>query len=258
MINILRSIFLSALFAASLASARIIAPIPEIKKPVFIWDVGGVSVEHSNQLLNMPQYIGIVWESDDKVELTKAGIWCLYNLSDLRAMGLQGPEDLIIEHIASKHPVFNKTTPSNNTVADQAKEVLCSATPIEETQKIIVTLSEQGFPVALGSNKGEKALERMINNGSLPDLDYVVVFGCDSHDKADKGIYYKKPNPQYYEILKETLQAKGFVDNSFIFIDEKQANIEAAAQAGMIGILYTTPEELRADLQQLGIILRKE
>lgn len=93
----------------------------------------------------------------------------------------------------------------------------------------------------------------MIKSGALADLNYALIFTCDSHDKAHEGIYYKKPDLQYYEVLNEQLRLKGFTDHTFIFIDNDLANVEAACRAGMIGIVYSTPEELISDLQQLGI-----
>ncbi len=245
-------LYFSTLLSISIASAEIITPVAELKNPLCIFDVGRVLV-HQSQLSNTPAYLNIISESNNKTSLIKPSLWCMFNLAKLRTINLTGPEDAVVDYIAQKFPALNQKTKSNTTIAERAKEVLCTATPIKETQKIVADLIEKGYPVALGSNKGKNTIARMIKSGALADLDYALIFTCDSHDDAAQGIFYKKPDARYYENLKKDLYKQGFVDHSFIFIDNDRANVEAACKAGMTGIFYTTPEELIADLQQLGI-----
>jgi len=50
-----------------------------------------------------------------------------------------------------------------------------------------------------------------------------------------------------------------YKDNKqIIFIDDKAQNVAAANQAGMIGILFTTPQQLRSDLVKMEILQKKE
>ncbi len=54
-----------------------------------------------------------------------------------------------------------------------------------------------------------------------------------------------KPDPAIYRhVLKEL----GTLPEEALFIDDKQANIEAARALGMKGLLFTTVAQLRADL----------
>lgn len=253
--NILqKTILLSSLFLTSCALAKVFYPNTEVNNPLFIFDVGSVLVNQS-QLSNAPAYFDIFKQSDKKGKLSKVGLWCSYNFSKLGAMNNQLPEDAVIDYIAYNYPVLNEMTDENISLADQIKEAYCLATPIKETQQVVADLIKKEYPVALGSNKGKNTIARMIKSGALANLDYVTIFTCDSHEQAADGIYFKKPNAQYYELLKADLYNKGFVHNTFIFIDNKLANVEAACKAGMIGILYTTYAQFVADLEQLGITL---
>lgn len=253
MITLRKIAYLATLLSIAIASAKIITPKVELKNPVCIFDVGRVLISQS-QFSNTPDYFSIIKESDNKLALIKPGLWCMFNILKLRTMNLQGPEDAVVDYIAQKFPILHRKMQTNEkTIAERAKEVLCSATPIKETQKIVADLIEKGYPVALGSNKGKNTIARMIKSGALADLEYALIFTCDSHKEANEGIFYKKPDMLYYKHLKEELYENGFVEHSFIFIDNDLANVEAACKAGMTGILYTTPEELIADLQQLGI-----
>jgi 2-haloacid dehalogenase len=61
-----------------------------------------------------------------------------------------------------------------------------------------------------------------------------------------------KPDPAIFEILRERI---GHSLNRCIFIDDSQANIEAAGQAGLDTILFTDTGHLRKDLSVRGLPL---
>jgi FMN phosphatase YigB (HAD superfamily) len=58
-----------------------------------------------------------------------------------------------------------------------------------------------------------------------------------------------KPDPAIYRL---TLERLGTRPEETLFIDDKQANIDAARALGLIGILFTTVERLREQLIELG------
>lgn len=169
-------------------------------------------------------------------------------------MGQQGPEDRVVDWVALHNPVLNNLIRPGLTLADRAKEIMCSTNAIGKTQQIFAKLSAR-YPIALGSNKGTKTIERLIKSSALALLQYAFIFTCDAHDKAQDGIFYKKPDPAYFVELKKIAYAKGFTDNTLIFIDNEKANVQAACDAGMIGIHYTSAEQLAADFHKLGIFL---
>ncbi|MFC6707345.1 HAD family hydrolase [Flexivirga alba] len=61
-----------------------------------------------------------------------------------------------------------------------------------------------------------------------------------------------KPDPEIFEELADRVRHLGSLDDC-IFIDDKLANVQAAIEAGMDAIAFTTPEELRADLLVRGL-----
>ncbi len=59
-----------------------------------------------------------------------------------------------------------------------------------------------------------------------------------------------KPDPKFYRLLDSRLN----VDFSkAVFIDDVQRNIDAAQSLGLRSILFKSPEQLRADLKNLGV-----
>ncbi len=59
-----------------------------------------------------------------------------------------------------------------------------------------------------------------------------------------------KPDPKIYE---HTLEKLGVCAEESLFIDDKQANIDAARKLGFKTMLFTTIEKLREDLIQKGL-----
>jgi 2-haloacid dehalogenase len=39
-----------------------------------------------------------------------------------------------------------------------------------------------------------------------------------------------------------------------VFVDDREVNVEAARSEGMVGLLFTDPATLRADLVRLGLL----
>ena len=60
-----------------------------------------------------------------------------------------------------------------------------------------------------------------------------------------------KPDPRIYEILMERFSID---PRRAVFIDDTAANVQAAERLGMYGIHYRCPQELRAELRQLGLL----
>lgn len=74
-------------------------------------------------------------------------------------------------------------------------------------------------------------------------LDHVVVSG-------DEGV--AKPDPAIYRIAAER---SGLPLGSLVFVDDKEANVAAAAALGMHGLVFTGADRLRSDLRKLGLPL---
>lgn len=72
-------------------------------------------------------------------------------------------------------------------------------------------------------------------------LDDVVVSGTEG---------VAKPDPRVYEIA---VARSGLPASSLVFVDDKQANVDAAIAAGLDGVLFTGAADLRIALQQRGL-----
>ena len=62
----------------------------------------------------------------------------------------------------------------------------------------------------------------------------------------------RKPDPKIYRFACTQLNV---APNEAVFIDDRQENIDGAIQYGMNAILFTTPDDLRRQLQAHGILL---
>jgi 2-haloacid dehalogenase len=60
-----------------------------------------------------------------------------------------------------------------------------------------------------------------------------------------------KPDPRIFAILIDRYELD---PSSTIYIDDVEANIDAARAAGMTGVLFTGPDRLRFDLRGLGLL----
>lgn len=61
-----------------------------------------------------------------------------------------------------------------------------------------------------------------------------------------------KPNPVIY---KEALQASKVSAQEAVYVDDIPGYAQAAAQLGMHGIVFQSPEQLQADMRKLGLLV---
>jgi 2-haloacid dehalogenase len=60
-----------------------------------------------------------------------------------------------------------------------------------------------------------------------------------------------KPDPRIYRVL---LERYGLTPGSTLMIDDNPRNIEAARSLGMPAVLFESPEALRAELEDAGVL----
>lgn len=60
-----------------------------------------------------------------------------------------------------------------------------------------------------------------------------------------------KPDPRIYQCLIDRYELQ---PSESIFVDDKQKNVDAAKACGMGGLVFTSADQLRSDLQQLGVL----
>jgi putative hydrolase of the HAD superfamily len=103
-------------------------------------------------------------------------------------------------------------------------------------------LKQRGIRTAILSNMGDTVLANIEREFDwLPRFD-VLVWSF-QHKMA-------KPDPAIYHLALDQL---GTRPEETLFIDDRQANIDAARALGLIGIQFTTVEHLREQLIELGL-----
>ena len=115
--------------------------------------------------------------------------------------------------------------------------------PIDGSVRILRELRERGIPLYVLSNWGNDELE--IIRGGFPFLEWfqgILLSG-------DVGIL--KPDPEIFGIL---LSRHGLRPEEVAFIDDNKPNIEVARRLGFRSVLFTSPADLRLELEGLGLI----
>lgn len=117
------------------------------------------------------------------------------------------------------------------------------AGPIQPTVDILADLRAGGVRIAALSNwSAEKFPIARERYDFLAWFETIVVSG-------EIGI--SKPDPRIYEHL---LAVTRFIPRRTVFIDDSQANVEAAAALGMTPVHFTDAATLRRRLRQLGLL----
>ena len=103
-------------------------------------------------------------------------------------------------------------------------------------------LKQRGIRTAILSNMGDTVLANIQREFDwLPRFD--VLIWSFEHKMA-------KPDPAIYRL---TLDKLGVRPGETLFIDDKQANVDAARDLGLVAIQFSTIEKLREDLTATGL-----
>jgi 2-haloacid dehalogenase len=79
--------------------------------------------------------------------------------------------------------------------------------------------------------------------GVLDQFEGIVVSGLEG---------VAKPDPAIFGLL---IERYGVDPGRAVFVDDSQINVSAAARAGMTGLVFTGPDDLRRGLRALGLLL---
>jgi 2-haloacid dehalogenase len=116
------------------------------------------------------------------------------------------------------------------------------AGPIARTVDILRELRDAGIPLYALTNWSQEKFP--IARKRLDFLDWfdgIVVSG------EERLI---KPDPRIYQVL---FDRYGVEPADAVFIDDNTANVAAAAELGMTGLHFTSPDQLRTDLTSVGL-----
>ncbi|GGB33139.1 hydrolase [Flexivirga endophytica] len=115
---------------------------------------------------------------------------------------------------------------------------------IDGTVAILKQLHAAEIPLIALTNWSAETFPIAVDRFDFLDLfEDIIVSG-------EEGV--AKPDPEIFEELADRVRHLGSLDDC-IFIDDKLANVQAAVEAGMDAIAFTTPDELRADLLVRGL-----
>ena len=103
-------------------------------------------------------------------------------------------------------------------------------------------IKKRGLRTAILSNMGDSVLANMQREFDWFDRFDVLVWSY-QHGIA-------KPDPAIY---RHTLTQLGTLPGEALFIDDKPVNVEAARALGMQGLVFSTVDQLRADLTTHGL-----
>ena len=119
----------------------------------------------------------------------------------------------------------------------------CTGDAIQPTVDIMLEVKAAGYPVYGLSNWSHETFPLLQHRYPfLPQLDDYLLSGMAGVAKPDD------------EIFRLFLQRIGRSAEDCVFIDDAQANIDAARRLDFTGLLYTTAPQLRTDLVDLDIL----
>jgi beta-phosphoglucomutase-like phosphatase (HAD superfamily) len=142
-----------------------------------------------------------------------------------------------------------------NDVAQFVEKIARKKKPIEGTVKIIEELRAKGFPMYVGTNIGTPSFTTIMTGNGKAGRFLRANFNLDHPQTVDykSATIIKKPNVEFFNqaIAKNQFD---LATTHVIFIDDRTDNVEAARKAGMIGIVFKNPKQLRTDLKELGLL----
>lgn len=119
----------------------------------------------------------------------------------------------------------------------------CTGDAIEPTVEVLRAVKSAGHPVYGLSNWSHETFPLLQHRYPfLPELDDYLLSGMAGVSKPDE------------EIFRIFLQRINRPAEDCVFIDDAQANIDAANRLGFTGILFTSAAQLQDELHALGIL----
>ena len=146
-------------------------------------------------------------------------------------------EEMIIK-VASE---FTSSEEKKNKVRVAVREYGLKNKINTELLALLPILRRQGYKVAILSNATSALREKLNANGIAKLVDEIVISG---------EIGFQKPHEGAFRVLFERL---GVQPNEVVFIDDTPNSLEKTSEIGCIPILFKNNEQLKLDLEKLGI-----
>ncbi len=115
--------------------------------------------------------------------------------------------------------------------------------PIDGTLDLVNQVKQRGFRTYLLSNLTKNAHEFLTRKFDFFPLFDGLVFSFKEH--------HIKPEPEIFKIL---LERYALVPAECVYIDDLAPFVAVAKDLGMVGIVFNSPADLRAQLRELGVL----
>jgi FMN phosphatase YigB (HAD superfamily) len=202
----------------------------------------------------------MVWQYPHKFELVK----CLFNLplmGRLFSMLWQLIKNMLPWYTNYKDVTSGQLIDAFNRAGKpQLAEFLMAVVNAQRVDpammQIIIALKEKGYPLHLASNINKQTFIKLKQRLEILHENIFAHFNTDADGMQGKTVDYtvstaEKPDPLYYTEYLNTYDSNR--EKLTIFIDDKLVNILPATQQGFVGIHFKNAEQLKHDLDELGI-----
>jgi putative hydrolase of the HAD superfamily len=157
----------------------------------------------------------------------------------LTNVGNMSWEDMVIKIVS----IFDNTQKTKETVLAMIEKFQSAKKINSDLVAIFPMLQQQGLKVAIFSNNNSGLREKLTENGIIKLVDEVII---------SSEIGFQKPHKEAFQVLFEKL---GVRPEEVVFVDDTPKSLEKADEIGYTPILFKNNEQLKADLQNLGIKL---
>lgn len=199
-------------------------------KKTIVFDLGGVLMDWK------PRYLySKIFSDPDEME---------YFLQEVCSMEWNSQTDVdksfqdAIDELVPKYPQYEEQIRAYYV---RWEEMIAGDFP--GTVEVLRELKEDGYPLAALSNWSSETFPRIKDQYEFLNwFTPLVISGY---------IGYKKPDPEPFQIL---LHELGLDAGDCVFIDDMENNIREARRQGFEVIQFSSPEQLRSDLVDLGLL----
>jgi hypothetical protein len=212
---------------------------------IFLWDLHDVILER-----DLPSMIRLVWKYPHTWEILKRiNSTLLLGTLKLSMLSLLKLEGLGTEFVALTEQAHNPF------MGDLFIKIVNTQKPNKGTVELIKELHDLGYAHHIGSNIDETIFKELTNPQKNPQFESLFsLFDLQKSQVVKYGSnIIKKPNIKYYSeyLTKNNIDP---TKTHVIFIDDMKANVEAAQKAGMIGIRFISPAQVRRGLEKMNIL----
>jgi HAD superfamily hydrolase (TIGR01549 family) len=166
----------------------------------------------------------------------KRAYWERNHLSNIENMSW---EDMIIQVVQ----VFDKSKDMEERVRGFAQGYEAGRSWNKDLVAMFPVLRKRGLKVGILSNATSELGALLEKAGVAPLVDAIVISGEIGH---------QKPHKEAFDVLFERL---GLAPEQVVFVDDSPKSLEKASEIGYVPLLFKDNDQLKRELNQLGIAI---